>query len=491
MVHLLRCAALLAFAPVLSAQTTLYVDAVNGIDQPGRGSAAAPLRTLTFAATQAAGPATFRLRPGTYDEAHGESFPISFTSSVTVEGDPARVPPYSQAVEIATSLALTSTFAFNLGRDGTVVVRDLTFSGGMFRALRMDVAAGTNASLAVQRCRIGQSRCVVLNVAPGGTGIVAIADCDLSGPDTPITVAASAGATATLLLERSTVTSGLRAGVYLDATAGGGIQALLRASRIGDAQNRGVHALTDAGGFVTTRIEHCVLHDVGTRTIGGTPGAIVDTVGARGLRPQHHVANSILHANRSDAPGGTGPGYTWGTNLVSQANLVGLGGNVAGTATFADEGRGDYHLAPASLGIDAGNPLDRTGTADRDGAPYLDPLPDLGMHEGHFAYVTCNRSVQLGASLALRTLVAPGAPFVLLLASDRVPGSFGPGAFHLAGIVVDAGLAGTCDARGVGQVALTVPSSRSLHLRTVYFQAGSISSPILGANARPVVLRIP
>jgi len=487
-----RAASLLvAFAAAATAQTVLYVDARSGVDRPGGGTPNAPLKTLTFAASQATGPTTFRLRPGTYDQAGGEAFPIAFTDSCTIEADPAQVPPRAGVVEVASSLALTTTLAFDLARGGTVVVKDLVFSGGMFRALRMDVAPATRASLVVQRCRISQSRCVVMNVAAGGAGTLAIDDTDLSGPDTPITVAAGAGSVANLIVDRSVVLGGLRAGLYLDASAGGGIAARLRASRVGGAQTRGIAALTDLGGFVSTRIEHCLLHDVGSRTIGGTVGAIMDIVGGTGLPPQHTVVNSILHHNRSDAPGGTGVGYAWGANLVSQGSLVGVGGNLAGTATFADEGRSDYHLAPTSAGIDGGLAADRTGPADLDGDPYLDAQPDLGPDEVHFAYVAGNRVATLGSQYTLRPLVAPNAAFAVLLASDRVPGSFGPGTFHLAGVVVDPGLTGLCDARGVGQATLAVPGSAALHLRTVHWQAGTPLAPILGANARSTVLRAP
>lgn len=487
---LVRTTLVLLLAHLAPAQNPLYVDPVHGVDQPGGGSAAAPLKTLTFAVAQSPGQTTFRLRPGTYDQSSGESFPITFTSSCVIEGDPARVPPYSGAVSVVAPMALTTSLAFNLAQTGTVVVRDLSFSGGMFRALQTTVTSLTTVSLVVHRCQISQSRCVVMNVATAALGTLAIVDCELSGPDTPVIVAVGApDSRATVLIDRSVVRNGLRAGVYLDASLGGSIDAFLRASRVGDASLRGVHAVTDLGGLVTTTIEHCLLHDVGTRSIGANVGAIVDFTGASGLQPQHKILNSILHHNRADAPGGAGPGYTWGTNLVSQANLVGLGGNLAGTATFVDAVRNEFHLTPSSAGIDAGNPADQSGSADLDGDPYLDARPDLGPDEVHFAYVGANRVAPLGAATILRSLVAPNAPFVLLLASDRVAGSFGPGLFHLAGIVVDAGFAGVCDARGAGLVTVVVPNNRSLHLRTLYWQAGTLVSPVFGANARALVLR--
>ncbi|MEZ5962830.1 MAG: DUF1565 domain-containing protein [Planctomycetota bacterium] len=485
-------AVLAVFAAALCpAQSVVYVDPVVGIDQAGGGSSSAPLKTLTFAATRAGGATTYRLRPGTYDQNSGETFPITFTAACVVEADPARVPPYSRAVTIDTPLALAATLFFAPAQGGTVVVRDIAFSGGMYRAVRMDAPAAVASALFVERCKIVQSRCIVLNVAAGGTAAASVLDCELQGLDAPIIVAAQNGAQAALLLDRSVVRNGLRDDVLLDASGGGSIHAHLRASRIGDASLHAVYAVTDGGGSVTTRIEHCLLHDIGTRTIGGNVGAINDLVGARGLPPTHVVVNCIFDNNRADAPNGTNGLYAWGNNLVTQANLAGFGGNVVGTASFVDALHDDYHLVLGSAGMDAGRPADRTAPADLDGDPYLDALPDLGPDEVHFAYVAAPRQAALGGALVLRPLVAPNAPFVLLVGSDRVPGSFGPGVFHLAGAIADPGLVGVCDPRGVGQTALRVPNVAALHLRSVYWQAGTTLPPVFGSNAHRVVLGLP
>lgn len=482
----MRAALLFAATTLLPAQNIVYLDPALGVDAPGGGSAAQPLKTLTFASSQTTGPTVFRLRAGTYGAASGESFPIALPPVCVVEADPARVPVGSEQVVIETALGLTSTFFLAPRAPADVTLRELVCSGGMFRAVRLDVLAGNTANLTLEGCSLAQSRCVVVNAAAGARATVVMRDCRCNAVDAPVAATTEPSARIDLGIERCILRAGLRAGIVLDASAGGAVQLLLRHSVVGLCDTRGIHALTDQGGSVVTRIEHCLLHEVGLRVVGGSPGAIVDTVGRSGQAPQHTVVNSLFHRNRSDAPNGTSPSYAWGNNLVSQASLIGLGGNQLATAQFVDEASGDWHLLPGSPGRDAGRAADRTSPVDFEGDPYLGP-PDLGPDEAQFAYLVAAPHAALGRTLTLQPLVAPQAPFAALLGTAATP-TFGPGTLHLTGVVVDPGLVGFADTRGVGRLDLAVPNSRFLAGQILYWQTLSATPPWLGANARRTVL---
>jgi hypothetical protein len=481
-------AIVLASAPSAQPVPVLYVDPVAGVDVVGGGAPNAPLKTMTFATAQAVGPTVFRLRAGRYETASGETFPINLPAVCIVEADPATVPAGSGLVTFATTLGTTSTLLVSTPLSVTIGLRELNFTGGMFRAVQLNTQQGTTAQLLLSRCTIAQSRCVVVNAVAQSTVNVQLLGCRCSGPDTPIILAAAAGSAIDATLEQSLVLGGLAAGILLDASGGGSVRLALRASRVGDAQLRALHALTDLGGSVTTDIEHCLIHDVGTRSTGAAVGAIVDRIGAGGGTPRHRVVNSILHGNRADAPLGATAAYTWGANFVSQTSLAGVGGNVVATATFVNETGNDFHLAPTSSARDAGRASDRTVFGDLDGDPYLDAMPDLGPDEVHFCYVEAAAIARLGAPFVLRPLIAPQAPFGLLLAGATFPGSFGPGLLHLSGTVVDAGLYGTCNTQGVGQLELLVPANPWLHGRAVFWQAVTLAPPLLGANALRTLL---
>ena len=64
----------------------IYVDAVNGDDDLGAGSAAAPYKTITKALSLARSGDVVTAMPGIYDTAIGETFPIDIPDGVTVQG---------------------------------------------------------------------------------------------------------------------------------------------------------------------------------------------------------------------------------------------------------------------------------------------------------------------------------------------------------------------------------------------------------------------
>jgi hypothetical protein len=482
---------LLAFvllAPAVPVQTVLYVDPVLGVDQAGGGGPANPLKTVTFAVTQAVGHTTFRLRPGKYGRPSGEVFPIVLPDFCVVEGDPARVPRGSGLAAFETSLEIGQVFRILPGVVSDVVLRDFETGGGMFLAVRLDVQQpGSTASLRIERMAITYSRCVTVNVTGGSQAAVWIEDSTISGPDTPITIATVGESTCGLALDRCHVRGGLGSAVHLNATAGGQIVALLRNVDLGPSNQRGVLAATDNGGAVSTRIEHCRLREIARGVIGTsrTIGALGESAIGTGQTPIWVIVNSLFEDNRNDAVLGVNPNYAWGVNLVTQANLIGIGKNRGGAATHAAPD--DFHLTAQSLGVDLGDPLAVSDPRDLDGDPRTG-LPDLGPDEYQPLYVESVTTAAPGRLYRPRVLTDAPASFALVIGGST-NGTFGPGQVHLGGAFFFSGLAGTTDARGVGEAPFTIPADPTLVGRAVYWQAVSTVAPVLGSNAWRTIVR--
>ena len=486
----------------LSAQNPLYVDPVSGIDQVGGGSATNPLKTVTYAVSQvpAAGPATIYLRPGSYTSASGEVFPIVVPGVCTIESDPAVVPPGARSAVFEAPYATIPVFDLPAIAQRNVALRNLNMQGATLIGVRMNVYAGSLlATLLIEDCTIAEQRPLEVNVNTAATTIVSVLRSRLNGVDSPIAVhtTRSTGVSVELLIERTTLINGISGGLVLDARTPGTINAKVRASHIRSAVRYGVIAVSQNMGQVNTRFEHCLFHDNGNNVIGGgiSNGAIYDQVDATGVPPAHTIVNSIFAKNMTDASNGASPTYTWGKNIVKQASLGAFGGNIVGAPTFVNAAGNDFHLAPTSLGVDRGNAADVTMATDIDGEPRLSPFggagPDIGSDETFLGATFTNDGARLGEALTLRTSWSPSTPFAFVLASAAVPNSFGPGQVHLAGVIVDPGLNGTCGATGVGEASLVVPNDASLHGVSVYWQSIANQVPYLGANARRTLILKP
>ena len=73
--------------PAAPQATTYYVDAVNGSNSTGNGSAAAPWKTITYALSQVGDPPSeIHVAPGNYNAALGESFPLVMESGTSLLG---------------------------------------------------------------------------------------------------------------------------------------------------------------------------------------------------------------------------------------------------------------------------------------------------------------------------------------------------------------------------------------------------------------------
>ncbi|MEZ5990222.1 MAG: DUF1565 domain-containing protein [Planctomycetota bacterium] len=475
-------------SPLARAQaTTVWVDARVGDDAKGTGTATAPWRTLTraVAANGARLDTTFRLRPGRYDEALGEAYPIVLPARCTVEADPAVVPPGSVAVQFGSSLALTALLRTTSAANGKVVVRDLFLTGGMFRGVQGNVSGqGMSLDLTVERCRIQQSRCVAVNASSAATCLVTLRDCALTGPDTPLTFNLSQDAQAVVAVERCTVRSGLRAGLYVSVDT--------RSKGLLHVVNTAVEGATKAGlltdlrsGTLAVQLDHCLFKDIGKGVIGGSPGAIVNVQASSW--PTFSVRNTAFTSVVNEVPGINTAAFTWTTCLVQDAALAKLGGNVQGSPTFLLSANAeDYRLAPGSPGIDrgtAGSVTDDLYGQPRGGA-FSPTAPDIGPAEHHD--LVCHVATKPTAGSLRLELAAVGPPntgVFLFVADGTTTTPWVPG-LHLSGTILPfAG--GTTDAGGVWSTVL-VPAGIPKPVEA-WFQALFLSPPYLGRNAARAV----
>jgi hypothetical protein len=485
-----------------AAQAPIYVDPVAGADRAGGGSPANPFKTITFAISQApaAGPATFYLRPGSYSLASGERFPLLPPDACTIESDPALVPQGARLAVIDTPATMQSAIELGSRPTRNVTVRNLRIAGRMLRGVYLELRAGaTVAAVLVEDCEIATQRGVEADVRANARAIVRVLRSRLNAVDSPIAMhtAGTAGAAIDLFVDKSVLVNGITASVVLDARVAGGLQATLRATHLRSGVRYGVLAVTGNGGSAQTRIEHCLLYDHGNNVIGGgiSLGAIYDEVAAGGVAPAHRVVNSIFHRNKADAQLGAGANYVWGNNLVTQQDLGTLGGNRLGVPAFANRAENDFHLAPASLGVDLGDRNATTLGEDFDGEPRLSAhagaAPDLGPDEVFLGATFTSDGARVGQPYTLRASWAPNVPFLLALGTASVPNSFGPGILHLAGPIYDLGLGGTCGPGGVGEVTLQVPNDPALATLVVWWQSAGALAPYLGANAKRTLVLLP
>ena len=443
---------------------------------------------------------TLLLRPGSYSTLSGEVFPISVPSQCTIESDPALVPVGARLAVIDTPYTAQSAFELITNGVRVTTLRNLRIQGRMLIGVELSVrAAATFATLTIEDCEIAEQRPLEVNVLGNATAVVKVLRSRLNGVDSPIAIHTRnvAGASADLQIERSVLINGVSAALVLDAKIAGTIKATLRATQVRSGVRYGLRAVTGNGGAIQTRLEHCLFYDNGNNVIGGgiSNGAVFDQIEAGGAAPTHVIVNSIFAKNMTDAANGASATYTWGKNLVKQVNLSGLGGNVLGAATFAKTAEGDFHLAPTSLGVDLGNPLETTLAEDFDAKPRLTSdaglAPDLGPDEVYLGATFTSDGARLGEPFALRTSWSPSTPFAFFLATSALPSSFGAGRIHLAGQIFATPLQGTCAPSGVGEVSLPIPNDPALAGLIVYWQSVAAQAPFLGGNAKRTLVTVP
>ncbi len=119
-----------------------WVDAVNGDDTNGDGTASAPWKTITKAISSiAATVKRINVKPGTYDTTLGETFPIAVPDGVVLRGTSTAADVIIDGKDSASHVLVSNSRAFEL--------RNATIKNSTEAAV---YAAGTGASLVLRDC---------------------------------------------------------------------------------------------------------------------------------------------------------------------------------------------------------------------------------------------------------------------------------------------------------------------------------------------------
>ncbi|MCA8957814.1 MAG: DUF1565 domain-containing protein [Planctomycetes bacterium] len=485
MSNLARLLAFAFLAPILAAQTPVFVDARRGDDVLGNGSSARPYRTLTVAVNRSGAIVApdFRLGSGTYDNALGEVFPIALPNVCTVQADPASVVPGSFAVRFQTTLQVGNTFVVDGAGSQTVVLRGLSSGGGMFRWLMVTTrGVGNQLRLWVEGCELSHSRCLAIQVLDGATGSVWVGDTRCNGPDRPVTLRTGSTSILDARLERCFIGGSIGQAVLLDAGGQSRLDLTLTNSVVYQNGLAGVMAST-SGGAIQTLINHCLFGEIGMLASGGLVGAVVDSIS--GPAPRHRIGNTIFHRCKNDASNYSPTQYTFATCLVGQVNLGGVGGNILGTAQFADEARQVFQPRAGSPAIDRGT---ATGMPDDMFGHPRDSKPDIGPFEFHNGLTWHTLGGGAGDPILRMYAQVPANAGVVFFAGTAPAVPIWVPAIHLTGTVIPVATA-TADAAGVASTQLVAPRATVPVGTELWLQSASRTAPFFGVNAAHFVMR--
>ncbi|MBN1887768.1 MAG: DUF1565 domain-containing protein [Thermoflexales bacterium] len=399
-----------------------YVDAVNGSDELGDGTAAGPWQTISHALGLAHVPGiTLHLAEGVYDTALGERFPIQWPRGAKLVG----------AVRDTTIIS---------GQAGVDVIQIAHDSGGVNAETALDNLAVQGGEIGVLVEALGSttpgpvlSNLRVRNNARG----VSIAGVKSNGMFSPVLTHllvhdnTTAGimidyfslAFGTPLISHSDIYSNGYAGLYLRSDSSNmltpqvvdvrtnyndcGIMIVMNGSIspyldrvVSEYNNTGIYWLPEPGGYVDTRLYNVLVahNQVGL--------GIWDSYDWNpGLHGAIRVVNSTVAANTSkgiewynddlEPQGGLSltvinsivwnPGAddlyasptSWVTSQVQYSDIedgdfAGQAGNFSSDPLFVNAANGDFHVLPASPVIDAGNSFyPGLPATDLDGRPRI------------------------------------------------------------------------------------------------------------------------
>lgn len=197
-------------APDASIQPTSFVDAVDGDDANDGTTPESAFRTITYALGQSSAGDLIQIAPGTYDAAHGETFPIAIPASVTLRGDPA-----SKGTGII--ISGTGTFATTMTAGFASALTGLTI-----RSANPDIATNVldivGGNTTIENCTFTDEPDVAINLR-GGSGHL-LRDNLIARNDVGVAILDSVGVS----LENNTIREnsvGIRLGSLL-ADLGGG-----------------------------------------------------------------------------------------------------------------------------------------------------------------------------------------------------------------------------------------------------------------------------
>ncbi|TAJ04403.1 MAG: DUF1565 domain-containing protein [Planctomycetota bacterium] len=506
LIHL--AGACIALGVAATAQTTdVYVDAVNGSDATGNGSAAAPWKTITHANSVATQKALIHVLPGVYDAALGESYPITLkwpdvagivgvdAATCILDGGltasqllRVRMVDFDRNAWLAADLTLRNAKAGLVPEPFSWVIGELRAERVVFERIGVSSPLGngpallayayTNSQWIVEALDCTFSRCAIGLAANGiGSSISASAnscrfeDCDVGAQASAATGGGSAGASVRL--------EGCRI-----ARCGVGVSTAASAD------------LPSGGASAGADVRQSLLVGCGRALVGNASSSLYledSTVSGnqKGIdAPWALVTSSIVRGNAVFDYAST----VYATYSNTSPLAAGTG-NVDVDPQFANPALGDFHLLAGSPMVDAGHPL-AIGGSDGD----LDPLTldgdadgvaqrDIGFDELGLVRVATTTTPQVGGTLGFSVQAPASWTWVLAFATATGDVSFG----NWGGLLLDPNaLAVVAFGAAPGAPSFAVPNDPALHGAEFHAQAfGWQSLPAPASFGNRVDLVIP
>jgi hypothetical protein len=475
MSNLLRlavCASFLSFQHV-DAQT-FWVDPQYGVDVVVGGTVATPLRTVTFALSQAAPGAltTIHALPGKFQQSSGETFPIVLPTHVEIR---AAVPGTADFVRWGGGPLFLAG-----GAGATAAFHGVGFYGdGTAVEARTDAGWSTTVSFA--RCRVGTPVGVDVDDFGGGTVDVGAFDSEfedlLGAPGSVALRAVPTAAHATFDLQRTAI-RGYATGVVCAPSGAGATTVRAAYARFVDCAYVGLLAVAYYGSSSHVEVRRSVFYGstigLGAGVFGGVGGSCVT------------LDDSAFDANGYDLVSDPTATVVRHCRLQSASDAASWGAtNLSAPCGFVDASAGDFRLVPGSALIDAGGGLDALPPDfDVDGDPVAAGGPrDVGVDEFFPMHVACE-SFAFGSPANLRLLfTGPAGRLVFLVAGDAPAGVFG-GGFRLfvppAPAIVafgplPAGPGPTTQLAFEAEVAVPAPGPFVVWLQAAYFDPNTFA----------------
>jgi hypothetical protein len=360
-----------------------WVDAVNGNDS-NYGDQSAPFKTITRALQAVGATGSIRVKPGTYNTALGETFPLTIPSGRTLRST------NGASLTVIDATGANTRVLYCNGNSNTTLVEGFTITGGLFTRPVDGGNANGGGIFTENNDQTTFSRCIITGnelrgySATGGSyisgGLAYGGGVSISSSQTKLT---------NCVISNNIARGG---NGYTNMSAGNGGDG-------GSAYGGGVYAFSSTTGQPV--ITNCTFN--ANQTIGGNGGtATVSGNGGNGGGALYTldgnsstIINNIFSNNT--AVGGTGgsPGGAAGTPLFGGVNANNGTNNLFFNNTNGDGFTGTNALTganplyvnpPGDLHLRSSSPARRAGTStgaptvDLDGNPRTSP-PTIGAYE--------------------------------------------------------------------------------------------------------------
>ncbi len=379
--------------------TIYYVDAVNGSNTTGNGSASAPWRTISYALSQAAGTEIeIHVAPGVYDQPLGESFPITMRTHAKLVGA-----GYTSTVISGVKTSDVVIFPGTAIYTRTTEINGFKVTNGN-AGIRVDGPPGALSSPWIHGNWITGNELGIYNRSIDNQQVYTVIEGNLiSGNIYGIFIESAGGAQANPTIIGNRIIGNTNTGIRCHARACcySSCDAPIIGNVILDNGGWGIDHSFD-GWFkpiTATIVNNLIAHN----SSGGVHLQLEDNA--------TFVNNTVAYNN---AYGIYGWGYTtfncivWGNgddlnvpatqvyfSDVSEVEYAGTNNNISQSPRFADPDHGDYHVLPTSPVRDAGSSSAPSlpGT-DLDGDPrILGGAVDIGADETITYNVSIAKSV--------------------------------------------------------------------------------------------------